>query len=60
MKMPLPDVASLVDLDRYPIHDIDGERCTGLIENWKADLERTGACNLEGFLTPAGTRELAA
>ena len=27
---------------------------------WRRELDRTGACNLQDFLTPAGARELAA
>ena len=51
----LPEVARLVDLDRYPIHDPP----RALIAGWRAEFERTGACNLQGFVTPAGAAELA-
>ena len=55
----LPEVASLVDLHRYPIHDLDGARTRALTAAWREQFERTGACNLQGFVTPAGAAELA-
>ena len=57
---PLPEVARLVDLDRYPIHDLESVRIRALIAQWRAEFDRTGACNLQGFLTPEGAVELAA
>ncbi len=59
MTPSLSDVARMVDLERYPIHALDGERCESLVEGWKSELDRTGACNLHGFLTASGARELA-
>ena len=56
----LPEIAGLVDLERYPIHHLESEPCTGLIADWKSELDNTGACNLPRFLSQAGTRELAA
>ena len=56
---PLPEVARLVDLERYPIHDLDNARGHELIAKWRAEFDRTGACNLQGFVTPAGAAELA-
>ena len=53
--MSLPDAVGVVDLERYPIHELGSARGADLRE-----LERTGACNLPGFLTPAGAAELAA
>ena len=60
MTESLPGVASLIDLDRYPIHDLDGARTRALIALWRERFERTGACNLQGFVTPSGAAELAA
>ena len=57
---PLPDVARLVDLERYPIHDLDSAQTRSLIAEWRAEFDRTGACNLRGFVTPEGAAELAA
>ena len=36
----LPQVATLVDLDRYPIHDLDGARAPGTLVRGKAKLYR--------------------
>ena len=57
---PLPEVARLVDLDRYPIHDLASARTRDLIAGWRAEFDRTGACNLQGFVTPEGAVALAA
>ena len=57
---PLPEVARLVDLERYPIHALDSVRTRALIAQWQAEFDRTGACNLQGFVTPEGAAELAA
>ena len=57
---PLPEVARLVDLERYPIHHLEGARARELIATWRAEFDRTGACNLQGFVTLAGAAELAA
>ena len=57
---PVPEVAHLVDLERYPIHDLEGARARELIATWRTEFDRTGACNLQGFVTPAGAAELAA
>ena len=56
----LPEVAHLVDLERYPIHDPESARTRDLIAMCRAEFDRTGACNLQGFVTPAGAVELAA
>jgi len=58
--MNAKQVERLINLERYPIHEIDGEHCTKLIAGWKKDLDKTGACNLDGFLSAVGTQELAA
>src|SRR6478609_8945836 len=41
-----------LDLDRYPIDDLDGERARALIADCRSQLERTGLCLLPGFLGP--------
>lgn len=57
---PLPEVARLVDLERYPIHDLECDRARDLLATWRAEFDRTGACNLQGFVTPEGAAKLAA
>lgn len=47
-----PDYANVVDLDRYPIHDLDSERGQAFIQKCREDLEANGACNLPGFIKP--------
>ena len=41
-----------LDLERYPIDDLDGERARALIADCRSQLERTGLCLLPGFLGP--------
>lgn len=48
----------LVDLDRYPIHDLGGARGRALLGRCRADMASEGAVNLEGFLTPEATGNL--
>ena len=52
MTVSPPEVASLIDLDRYPIHDLDGAHTRALTALWREQFKRTGACNLQGFVTP--------
>jgi peptide/nickel transport system substrate-binding protein len=42
--------ASLIDLDRYPILDLDGARGRALIAECRAQLRAEGAANLPGFV----------
>lgn len=44
------DYADVVDLDRYPIHDLDSERGKAFVAECKAELDATGVCNLAGFI----------
>lgn len=48
------DLADLVDLERYPIHNPDSAAWTDLIARVKADLDRDGCSVLPAFLTEAG------
>lgn len=45
------DLADLVDLDRYPLHDPGSRAWTELTEQVKADLARGGCSVLPAFLT---------
>lgn len=49
----LPTYADVVDLDTYPIHDLDSDRGRTLVQACRAELAANGACNLPGFITPA-------
>jgi hypothetical protein len=45
-------LADMIDLDRYPLHDLDTARGSELIRSCRAELASTGMFNLEGFLCP--------
>ena len=48
--------ADVVDLDRYPINDLDNDRGRAFVADCRAQLRRDGVCNLPGFVTAqAGT-----
>lgn len=51
---PAVDVRTLVDLDRYPIDDLPGPAAQALVARCAAEMATAGACELAGFLTPAG------
>ncbi len=56
----LSDLEELVDLDRYPVLDLDGDKARAALVGWRAQLAATGACELSGFLTRAGVSALVA
>ena len=43
----------IVDLDRYPIHELDGPEGQALVARARTALHAVGACDLPGFLRPA-------
>ena len=51
-------VADLVDLDRYPIHEIESAAGHSLLEECRETLKQTGAVRLEGFVRPRAVAEL--
>ena len=44
--------ADLIDLKRYPILDLSGDATRELTRHCRDQLDRTGACELAGFLQP--------
>ncbi len=44
----------LVDLERYPLIALESARGAAVLDSARADLARTGAVELPGFLTPTG------
>jgi hypothetical protein len=44
--------ADLIDLRRYPILDLATDAARALTHHCREQLDRTGACELPGFLTP--------
>lgn len=57
---PATELASLVDLERYPVLDLGSDRARASIGGWRAELKATGACELPGFITPDGVAALVA
>ena len=53
-----PSYADVVDLDSYPIHELDSPRGRELVARCRAELAEHGVCNLPGFVTPAAVAEM--
>lgn len=47
------EMAEILDLDRFPIDDLDGPQGRELIAHCQEDLERRGLFNLAGLVRPA-------
>lgn len=54
----VPSYADVVDIDRYPIHDLDSERGQAFVAECRRELAEKGACNLPGFITPEAVAEM--
>lgn len=52
--------ADVVDLDAYPIHDLDSEPGRALIDRCRAELAASGVCSLPGFITPGAVAQMVA
>jgi len=50
--------ADLIDLRRYPIIDLNSDAARALTRHCREQLDRSGACELPGFLTPAAVELL--
>ncbi|MHB8382610.1 MAG: HalD/BesD family halogenase [Candidatus Binataceae bacterium] len=50
--------AELIDLERYPILDLASAQARTLARECRDQLDRTGACELPGFLRPAAVATL--
>jgi hypothetical protein len=48
----------LIDLHRYPMLDLSSEAARALTRHCREQLDRSGACELPGFLTPAAVELL--
>lgn len=48
-----PTYADVVNLDRYPIHELDSDRGRAFVQDCKDALAEEGACCLPGFITDA-------
>ncbi|MEO7131179.1 MAG: hypothetical protein ABIZ07_07370 [Dermatophilaceae bacterium] len=47
-----PAYADVVDLDVYPIHDLDSHAGKALVQGCRQQLAATGVCTLAGFIRP--------
>ena len=50
----------LIDLTRYPVHDVTAPRAHAVVDQARAQLTSTGAVELPGFVNRAGVDALAA
>jgi alkylated DNA repair dioxygenase AlkB len=55
-----PGYADVVDLERYPIHDLDGPLAQSLLRECREQLAAVGVCVLPGFVTPAAVASMIA
>ena len=53
-------LTDVVDLDRYPILELDSALATGAIAAARVELAATGAAELPGFLSPRGLEAMTA
>jgi hypothetical protein len=51
--MPRLPLSEIVDLERYPIDDLESDAGRALVERARTALHAVGACDLPGFLRPA-------
>ncbi len=56
----MPDPLSLIDLERYPIGDLDAPAAQALIEQLRKDLAERGVALLPGFLKPEAVEQIVA
>jgi hypothetical protein len=54
------DPYQLVDLDRYPLNNLDSEAGTQLVADTRASLESIGSCSLPGFVRASVISDMAA
>ncbi|WP_282153823.1 HalD/BesD family halogenase [Ruegeria atlantica] len=52
-------VLSLVDLERYPIADLESAEGTAFLKDCQDQMEEHGWCNLDGFIRPEALAALA-
>jgi len=56
----VPELAEIVDLDRYPIDRLESEHRRRLVESCREALGREGAVKLVGFIRPEAVERLVA
>lgn len=55
----LAEFDGIVDLERWPIDELDGARGGAMLAGCRAEMARTGCCNMAGFLSASGVATLA-
>ena len=55
----MPQACDLVDLERYPLDDLQSEAAVSAIEQVRERLRSDAACPLPGFLVPAAVERMA-
>jgi hypothetical protein len=56
----MPTIADIIDLDRYPIHELGSSDGRALLERCREALRRDGALKLDGFIRADAMPELVA
>lgn len=51
-------ILEAVDVERYPIHDLDGADGRALVQRCQAELAELGACDLPGFLERSAVEQI--
>lgn len=54
----LAPYADVVDLERYPIHDLASAEGQALLDRCRAELAEKGVCSLPGFVRPAAVARM--
>ena len=54
------DVLGLIDLERYPINDLDGSAARAVIDDARHQIAKDGLAELPGFITQSGVAALVA
>lgn len=55
-----PAYADVVDLKRYPIHQLDSEQGRAFVADCRKAMNENGVCALDGFITPDAVAEMVA
>ena len=55
-----PSIGRLVDLARYPIHDLSAPRARALVRRCRAKMRQDGSLLLEGFVREGVVAEMCA
>jgi len=52
------DVQQVLDLHRYPMHDLGSARGADLLRNSRSEFAETGLCSLPGFVRPQAAADI--